>query len=233
MWKNKAQAHFRMPRRVLLLFSAFFRLFCGLLCVCLCVCVFISKLSQAQIFLSASCGIHLRFALPNSHNNNSNNKTSGKVCGCWQRVLTSVKQWKWRQRQARPGQARAGRRRRHFRLTCVLSGGGSMLCLLPQCVCVSVWSVGVNTCVGVAHWWQHLLATLPRAYFAYFFFGSFFSISPKQQHLLSCPFPPKPVLSCVWQPKWQHVEAFSIIFGPFLIKATLTNWCFLLPLSHS
>lgn len=70
----------------------FFRLFCGLLCVCLCVCVFISKLSQAQIFLSASCGIHLRFALPNSHNNNSNNKTSGKVCGCWQRVLTSVKQ---------------------------------------------------------------------------------------------------------------------------------------------
>lgn len=57
-----------------------------------CVCVFISKLSQAQIFLSASCGIHLRFALPNSHNKNNNNKTSGKVCGCWQRVLTSVKQ---------------------------------------------------------------------------------------------------------------------------------------------
>lgn len=50
-----------------------------------------------------------------------------------------------------------------------------MLCLLPQCVCVSLWSVGVNTCVGVAHWWQHLLATLPRAYFASFFRLVFFN----------------------------------------------------------
>lgn len=135
--KNKAQAHFRMPTRfTFIICCAFFAFY-----VCVCVCVFFSKLSQAQIFLSASCGIHLRFALPNSHSN----KTWGKVCGCWQRVLTSVKQWKWRQRQARPGQGRAGqsragqRRRRHFRLTCVLSGGRSMLCPLPQsvfmCVC--------------------------------------------------------------------------------------------------
>lgn len=184
MWKNKAQAHFRMPRRVLLLFSA--RLFfCGFLYVFFCV--FFSKLSQAQIFLSASCGIHLRFALPNSHNNN-NSKTWGKVCGYCQRVLTSVKQWKWRQRQAR-----AGRRRRHFRLTCVLSGSGSMLYLLPQSVCECVvcrckYLCGCGTLVATlaCHIATRLLCLL-------FFRLVFFSISPKQQqHLLSRPFPPRP-----------------------------------------
>lgn len=228
MWKNKAQAHFRMPRRVLLLFSA--RLFfCGFLYVFFCV--FFSKLSQAQIFLSASCGIHLRFALPNSHNNNNNNsKTWGKVCGYCQRVLTSVKQWKWRQRQARPGQADVG----------VISAWRVCLVAAGRCftscpnLCVSVWSVGVNTCVGVARWWQHLLATLPRAYFAYFFFGSFFFNFPQAAAApVEPPLSTTPVLSCVWQPKWQHVEAFSIIFGPLLIKASPTNWCLLLLLSHT
>lgn len=227
MWKNKAQAHFRMPRRVLLLFSA--RLF--FVGSSTCVCVFFSKLSQAQIFLSASCGIHLRFALPNSHNNNNNNsKTWGKVCGYCQRVLTSVKQWKWRQRQARPGQADVG----------VISAWRVCLVAAGRCftscpnLCVSVWSVGVNTCVGVARWWQHLLATLPRAYFAYFFFGSFFFNFPQAAAApVEPPLSTTPVLSCVWQPKWQHVEAFSIIFGPLLIKASPTNWCLLLLLSHS
>lgn len=121
--------------------------------------------------------------------------------------------------KATPGQARAGRRRRHFRLTCVLSGSGSMLCLLPQSECECVvcrckYLCGCGTLVATL---ACRIAT--RLLCLLFFSALFFSISPKQQqHLLSRPFPPHPCWAASGSLSDSTLRLFQLYLARFLLK---------------